>query len=645
MIESKAKKVFEIFQSFYVVPNFQREYVWGAEKSSSAGALKRQDNDAKQRAQMLNEDSNPVIRLADDIWQAANDPASKDNPYYIGSVIVCPADKGSKETWKVIDGQQRLTTVYLFLIALKHLYQANGFASDPISSSLIGFLPSGDGEQVNRLVLQYKDAGEVLQDLLEWEEGQDFPKGSKLSERNLLAGYEKALAYFSEISRGDPEALKKFYKFLIGNVVLTRTETESVERALAIFVTINDRGVGLTPMDLLKNLLFMEADDRHHDVIHQKWEELLEVVNKADPGQPMRFLRYFYAAHYAKRKDGVVRERQVYRLFDRNRKKIGLDKSPKKVLNKMIASAELYAKVRKGEGVDGKSLSSLENIWHLGRATFRQHYSTLLAAQHLPPELFARVAASVERLVAVSWIAGRNPNQQEKVFAALSRKVRKTKGAEDLEKLENKVNKLIADMADAFADSIRNARADKFTGYRFKYILARLAQYIDHGISQPEGRESLDKYLPRTANIEHILPQKGNANRKAYLEFLGIQKFDEGQEDERVEALQSQFVPRLANVTLLTEESNKSAGGKPYSIKKATYKKDTFELSRQMPERQPLSESGKSAEFSKTLAVFTKWNEAELERRATYLVYCAGQIWSVPVSVKPSDYLDAEVAE
>jgi len=641
MIESQAKHIYEIMQDFYVVPNFQREYVWGAENSTSKSKLEKGDSTPEEVNRALSEDSNPVIRLADDIWHAANDPKNKKEPYYIGSIIICPEEKGGSEVWKVIDGQQRLTTIYLFLIALRRLYKTNGFKSEPIARHLYDYVPGADdSESLNRLQLQYEDAGTILQSLIEAETETDIPKPKKFSEKNLLMGYEKALAYLSEIARTDKNNLKVFYKFLIRNVMVTRTETSSVERALSIFVTINDRGVGLTPMDLLKNLLFMQAPEKQHNSIHKKWEELLQSIEVADPGQPMRFLRYFYAAHYATKKDGVVREKEVYRLFDNNRKTIGLKTKPIAVLNKMIGSAELYGNVRNGKSVNGKPLASLQNIWHLGRNTFRQHYSSLLAAGHLKPTQFARIALLVERLVAVSWISGRNPNQQEKVFAVLSRKIRKASDSNSISKIEKEVDELIAKMADNFAEGIRNARQDKFTAYRFKYVLARIAQHIDHGIVQKDGNEDLSKYLPKTVNIEHILPQKGEKDKAAYAEFLGAVSLRGEKGAEKVEALRAQFVPRMANITLLMGETNKSLGGKPYSKKKSGYLKDPNQISCQMPKRQPLSKNGKSVGFANTLPIFEKWNEAELERRATFLVYTAGQIWDVPVKVKPSDYLD-----
>jgi len=645
MIESVARRIFEVMQSFYVVPNFQREYVWGAEVSTSSSKLNKDDVDVEDTNRALSEDSNPVIRLADDIWHAANDTKNMDEPYYIGSIIICPDKKGETGVWKVIDGQQRLTTIYLFLIALRRLYIANGFAADEISQHLKGYVPGGNAELQNRLQLQYEDAGTTLQSLIDAVSDADIPTPTKYSEINLMKGYEKALAYLSEIGRTDANNLKVFYKFLISNVMVTRTETGSVERALSIFVTINDRGVGLTPMDLLKNLLFIEAKESQHENIHNKWDELLNLIEKADQGQPMRFLRYFYAAHYATKADGVVREREVYRLFDRNRETIGLKSKPMSVLNKMIESAKLYGNVRNGRSKDGKPLHSLQNIWHLGRTTFRQHYSALLAATHLNTEQFARIAIAVERLVAVSWISGRKPNQQEKIFAELSREIRTIKDSSSIEKVELLVNEHIEEMADEFAESIRNAREDKFTAYRFKYILARIAQYIDHGIAKEDGRESLDKYLPKTVNIEHILPKKGDEDKKAYAEFIGVLPNDPKLDLARIEAMRAQFMPRMANITLLTEEMNKSLGGKPYSIKKKGYSKDPFQISRQMPQRQPLSANGHSVSFANTLPVFTKWNEAELEIRATFLVYIAGQIWGVPVKVAPSDYIVEAVDE
>ena len=89
-IESRDITVTDIFQAFYQVPNYQREYVWKTEH---------------------------VEQLLNDInaERAISDPDMAPE-YFIGSIVVCP---GNNSVLELIDGQQRMTTLFLTLCAIR----------------------------------------------------------------------------------------------------------------------------------------------------------------------------------------------------------------------------------------------------------------------------------------------------------------------------------------------------------------------------------------------------------------------------------------------------------------------------------------------------------------------------------------------
>src|SRR3546814_11691735 len=80
-----------------------------------------------------------------------------------------------------------------------------------------------------------------------------------------------------------------------------------------MFETINERGVSLNAMDLLKNLLFVEVTENDYDKLKGKWEKITKPLDKAKL-KPLRFLRYFIMANYPVGQD-VVREDQIYEWF------------------------------------------------------------------------------------------------------------------------------------------------------------------------------------------------------------------------------------------------------------------------------------------------------------------------------------------
>ena len=104
--------------------------------------------------------------------------------------------------------------------------------------------------------------------------------------------------------------------YLANNVVFIQISTD-VSSALKIFETINERGVGLNPMDLLKNLLFAQVKQTQFSQLKDEWKKITKPLEKGKE-KPLRFLRYFLMANYViknERGDAVVREDEIYDWF------------------------------------------------------------------------------------------------------------------------------------------------------------------------------------------------------------------------------------------------------------------------------------------------------------------------------------------
>jgi hypothetical protein len=114
----------------------------------------------------------------------------------------------------------------------------------------------------------------------------------------------------------DAPKLKKYWGYLANNVVFIQISTD-VSSALKIFETINERGVGLNPMDLLKNLLFTQVKQTQFTQLKDEWKKITKPLEK-EKEKPLRFLRYFLMANYViknDRGDAVVREDEIYDWF------------------------------------------------------------------------------------------------------------------------------------------------------------------------------------------------------------------------------------------------------------------------------------------------------------------------------------------
>ena len=116
------------------------------------------------------------------------------------------------------------------------------------------------------LQLQYEDAGNCLELI---EKGEGRPKYLTQSGERLFDAFKTIQDFLNE-RFSDIASLKKFVVFLLNKTSFIRIETYDIADALKIFETINQRGKGLDPMDLLKNMilyLHMEKQIEHSSML------------------------------------------------------------------------------------------------------------------------------------------------------------------------------------------------------------------------------------------------------------------------------------------------------------------------------------------------------------------------------------------
>ena len=253
----------EVFQSFYRVPDYQREYVWG-------------EADAK------GERGDAVEQFLKDIFSEFEEATNADAPeYFIGTIVVC---LGADGVFDLIDGQQRTTTSFLVLCALRDaLTQIETEIPTTLKSQIADGSTDWEGKTVQRmrLDLQYEDASGVLEDY-GTAKGYKARREGTRSIQNLANAYSAIREFLSDAFKDDPKDIRRFYGYFTNKVKLIRIQTPSVSRALKIFETINDRGVGLDAMDLLKNLLFMNAKPNEFSKLKELWRELTQTIYLAN---------------------------------------------------------------------------------------------------------------------------------------------------------------------------------------------------------------------------------------------------------------------------------------------------------------------------------------------------------------------------
>ena len=457
-IQSDDMTLKRVFQDFYRVPDYQREYVWG-------------ETDPK------GERGDEVEQFLKDI-QREFEAATKDSApeYFIGRIVVCP---GVDDVFDLIDGQQRTTTAFLILCAIRDLLNETGAnMPDDLPNQIYASSTDWQGKTVHRgrLDLQYDDSRGVLAHYASgvW---QKAPTQGTRSIANIFNAYRAIREFLSAEFKSNPNEVRRFYGYLTNKVKLIRIQTASVAKALKIFETINDRGVGLDAMDLLKNLLFMSASTDDFGKLKSTWKSITDTIYRAGE-KPLRFLRYFLFATYDV--DTKLREDAIYDWFLKNDTQTQHTRAPLAFAQSLLDGAIAYANFMSGKNAAGNTEEGIVNTRHLGGSAIRQHYILLLAGRHLDTNLFTRLAREVEELMFVYLVTNTSTNDYERSIAEGARKLRDVSGEKDFNLFrEDFFVAAKQRLSGQFDRAMISLRSWDMRAFRLRYLLAKLTQHID----------------------------------------------------------------------------------------------------------------------------------------------------------------------
>ena len=260
--------LFEGQDGTFEVPPYQRLYAW---------------------------DESDVEALFEDLTDFS---VSNDEEYILGQVIVAPNSGHRNYKWAIVDGQQRLTSVFLFAHALlNHLrnFHESGVPGTAAHTAVIALqnmiyaANNLSGIQFNRLLV-----GEMGREYVEKILNEESFVGmidSNDTQINIRQNYEHLKSLVNGRFTGLQELSDFVTKFLF-SVYIIRVRIASEHQALDLFEKINSRGRPLNSADLLKNLMFESVDDSAYTRLSNTWDRAVGDVFKVRPAKAasMQFL-------------------------------------------------------------------------------------------------------------------------------------------------------------------------------------------------------------------------------------------------------------------------------------------------------------------------------------------------------------------
>ena len=567
------------FKDHYVVPDYQREYVWNDEQ---------------------------VEQLLFDLLDAYNTDNKK--AYFLGTIVTY--DSGSQ--FELIDGQQRLTTFFVLLCAIKRIYMNHGEPTSVIDNLVYSPTMNSDGDVINlyHLQLQYEDAGNCLELI---EKGEGRPKYLTQSGERLFDAFKTIQDFLNE-RFSDIASLKKFVVFLLNKTSFIRIETYDIADALKIFETINQRGKGLDPMDLLKNMIFRQVDRSKFKELNMNWKSITRSLEKIEE-KPLRFLRYFIMANYdtSGEKDGILREDQIYTWLTNNNKQCHYEEAPFQFVQKMAQNVDLYVKCRVPDDTQEGNVH-LKNISLLAGKSYKLHLMLMLAASNMNADALAKFKAVLESVVYYTVINKIATNITERTFALWCKDVRNIVTCEDLDGFVNRtIIPTVNDWKMNNKSNFLRLGLNSMQQYRIKFILGKITAYVDALRLGKTAVEDLTVYTQTAVEIEHVMPQTCTDKARYNL-------------DEEEFAV---YIHRLGNLTLLENSINKSIHNDNYASKSIAYKQSKFYITSSL---SALVNQGQDTAINRTnllLSAWPDWNKQAIEERQEMLYRLSEMIWEI----------------
>jgi uncharacterized protein with ParB-like and HNH nuclease domain len=570
------------------VPDYQREYVWTEVQ---------------------------INQLLDDIYEEFDFNPNKE--YFIGSTVVFKNNDGFYE---LIDGQQRTTSIFLIICAFKKIYREREIDTDTIERMIKDKTVNSLGDSVDcyKLELQYKDSSNILSKIAN---NLERPENLTGSAERLYNAYENVISFLKNRFKEDedPVQLKKFFVYIFRKLKFIQIETPEINDALKIFETINERGVGLNPMDLLKNLLFRQVNRNDFNSLKDKWKTLIKLLEKNNE-KPLRFLRYFIMSNYKvnnQRGEEIIREEEIYKWFIRpeNVAQCNYEKEPFEFVELLLENATCYINFFKGLNKDGSKNVYLDNISKLGGGAFKQHLILLLAGRNLPQDLFNHFAKQIETLVFYYFITKEPTKEFERNFSKWAKSVLRIKSREELNNfVKENIQPVITSKENEYKLYFTETRQNNLQQYRIRYILAKIAQYLDQERLGSYIPQVLDNYITKGVEIEHILPFNPTESLR--------NEIGEEYDDLKI---------RLGNLTLLEKTMNIVVGNDFFSKKVIEYSKSPFYISKSIAGLDTIGINSSVTRLNLKLRSYEYWNKETIIDRQNLLYELSKDIWKIEI--------------
>lgn len=554
--KAEEKSIRNLFQEriSYIIPSYQRPYLWWIDE---------------------------IDKFCEDIFLSY-----KDKDEYLLSSIILVEHKKDK-LYEVIDGQQRLTTISIFLAVLKSFLKDSENIED-INNRILNWTEI----RVQRVQTDktfHQDFQDVLQNF-NYESFKELSKKRKYKKNNY---YQNALIIYnflnSEIVK-DIDFDDFYSDFFIDKVYLIRVYTIQESKAMRLFEVLNSRWLPLRNADLIKNHI-MEKIYESYDEDNKKvwveafeelWKDLNTKLDEFDESMEDLFTYYVYMKLKENPKNNLFEEFKLILSKDFN-SETKIDKFIEEIKTFAEAYLELYS-----ERKDISTYRKIHSMKYLREGRFRKVILTAYSLKY-KWENIKEIVDIIFNFYYLNYIAGESVNPYKQFSFNLIKDI--VEGNFDVDKLKNNIEtyykkqNTIYRLRSKLDGEIYQERRGKIIFYLIEYFF-----YKD-----PEDFE-IFKQNEKKIQLEHIFPQ----NEKNRQDVIS--------ENKDIRVLKN----FLGNLTLLYQSKNVKCSNSDFQTKLKTY------------------EESQKFNHTKELLKYMSWNMQSIFERQRFLLGQIEKIFNLP---------------
>lgn len=314
----------------FLIPEYQRPYSWSYDE---------------------------ITTLFDDLWDFSIERLQEGgaSSYFLGSVVSYYRKDVDRDR-KIIDGQQRITSLCLLLRAIYTMLDKEESKSKEVNNFITKIQPalwkkdelSGDVDCSQMLLKSdvVSDSGnEILRKILETGTTQEDASD------NYSKNYDKFLQLYAEKSQSSPNHIFQFINALLNYTILLPINADEQETALTIFNTLNNRGLPLSDADIFKSYIYKGLDEAVKKAFIKKWKQL--ETDSSEVNESVQSL-FYYHMFYIRAQDGDVNTstpgvRKYY--LEKNKSRLTVA-----VIDELVKNLHLWEVVNSRSAVD-------EELW------------------------------------------------------------------------------------------------------------------------------------------------------------------------------------------------------------------------------------------------------------------------------------------